>query len=57
MPDFRFNDTKNFEDNCDAFLETVKANDPQMADILSNYWKLLVTIVREGERGSKARGQ
>ena len=57
MPDFRFDDGKNFAENCEAFLETLKSSDPDMAKILSDNWDALVVIVREGERNSKARGE
>ena len=56
MPDFRFDDSKNFNENCKAFLEAVKPLDPEMADILGKNWQSLVAIVREGQRDSKARG-
>lgn len=57
MPDFRFDDSKSFEENCEAFLEAIKADDPEMAAILRDNWNALVSIVREGERDSKARGK
>jgi hypothetical protein len=56
MPDFRFDESKGFEENCEAFLQAVKEGDPEMADILRNNWKSLIAIVREGERDAKARG-
>ena len=57
MPDFRFDDSKSFEENCEAFLEAIKADDPEMAAILRDNWNALVSIVRGGERDSNARGE
>ena len=57
MPNFRFDDNKSFDENCEAFLEVIKADDAEMAAILRNNWNALVPIVREGERNSKARGE
>ena len=57
MQDFRFDDSKSFAENCEAFLETLDSSDPDMAKILCDNWDALVVIVREGERGSKARGE
>ena len=31
MPDFRFDEGKTFAQNCEAFLEAIKADDPEMA--------------------------
>lgn len=53
---FRFDDRKNFEENCEAFLEAVNVDDPEMATILRGNWDALVAIVHEGQRDSKARG-
>lgn len=57
MADFRFDDSKGFEENCATFLEAIKADDPEMAAILRDNWDALVAIVREAERDSKARGE
>ena len=56
MSDFKFNDSESFENNCEEFLKTLKADDAEMADILRDNWDTLVAIVREGERESKVRG-
>ena len=56
MADFRFDDGKSFAQNCEAFLEATKADDPEMAAILRDNWDALVAVVREGERDSRARG-
>ncbi len=53
---FRFDDSKSFRENCEAFLEAVNADDPEMATILRGNWDALVAIVHEGQRDSKARG-
>ena len=57
MPDFRFDDSKSFAENCEAFLEAIKADDPKMAAILRDNWDALVTVVQEGKRDSKARSE
>lgn len=57
MPEFRFDDGKSFSENCEAFLETLKPGDSDMANILADNWDALVAIVREGERDLKARGE
>lgn len=54
---FRFDDSKSFEENCEAFLGAIDADDPEMATILRGNWDALVAIVREGERDSKVRGE
>jgi hypothetical protein len=55
MADFRFDDTKNFTENCDDFLATLETVDAEMASILRGNWDILVAVVSEGERDSKAR--
>ncbi len=57
MAGFRFDEGKSFTQNCEAFLEAIKADDPEMAAILHDNWDKLVAVVREGERDSKARGE
>ncbi len=57
MADFRFDESKSFERNCETFLEAIKADDPEMAAILHDNWDALVAVVRAGERDSKARGE
>ncbi len=54
---FHFDDRKSFAQNREAFLEATKADDPEMAAILGDNWDLLVAVVREGERDSKARNE
>ena len=57
MANFRFDEGKSFAENCEAFLETLKSGDPEMAAILADNWDALVVIVREGARDSKGRGE
>ena len=57
MPNFRFDENKSFEQNCDAFLEAINTDDAEMAAILRDNWNALVPVVRQGERHSKARGE
>ena len=57
MVAFRFDEGKRFAENCDAFLEAMKADNPEMAVILRDNWDALVAVVREGERDLKARGE
>lgn len=57
MADFSFDESKNFAENCDAFLEALKGDDPEMAAILSDNWEALVAIVCEGERDPKVRAE
>lgn len=56
MADFRFDEGKRFAKNCEAFLEAIKVDNPEMAAILSDNWDTLLAVVREGGRDSKARG-
>lgn len=55
MADFRFDEGKNFVQNCEAFLKAIEADDPEMAAILSDNWDGLIAVVRAGARDSKAR--
>ena len=57
MADFGFGEDKDFEQNCEAFLEAIKADDPEMAAILRDNWDALVSVVHAGERDLKARGE
>ena len=57
MANFRFDEGKNFAQNCETFLEAIEADDPEMAAILRENWDGLVAVVRAGERDSKARGE
>ncbi len=54
---FRFNETNNFADNCEAFLTWIETVDPEMASILRHNWASLIAIVNEGNRDSKARSE
>ena len=56
MADFRFDEGKRFAENCEAFLEAIKADNPEMAAILRDNWDTLVKVVIEGERDSSTRG-
>ena len=51
-----FDEAKNFQENCEAFLESAERIDEGMAVILRDNWDMLVAIVREGERDAQARG-
>jgi hypothetical protein len=53
----RFDEAKSFSDDCRAFLASLEKVDSDMAVILRDNWDALVTVVREGERDSKARGE
>ena len=55
MADFRFDESKSFAENCEAFLEVLKSDDPEMAAIMRDNWDDLVAVVHEGERDSKTR--
>ena len=57
MANFRFDEGKNFAQNCEVFLEAIEADDPEMAAILRENWDGLVAVVRAGERDSKTRGE
>lgn len=52
-----FDEAKSFADNCDAFLSSLAILDEDMASILRDHWNVLIAVVREGERDSKARAQ
>ena len=51
----RFDEAKNFSENCEAFLSSLDKIDVGMAAILRDNWDALVAVVREGDRDSKAR--
>lgn len=53
----RFDEAKNFSENCEAFLSSLDKIDVGMAAILRDNWDALVAIVLEGERDSKVRGE
>ena len=55
MADFTFDDSKNFEENCTAFLAEMESVDAEMAEILKENWPSLLMIVKHGERDPKAR--
>ncbi|WP_375790758.1 hypothetical protein ACE102_25795 [Bradyrhizobium sp. vgs-9] len=55
MSDFRFDDTKNFSDNFEAFLREVERGDAEMGKILRDNAALLASIMFEGERDTKKR--
>ena len=55
MAEFRFDEGKRFAENCEAFLEAIKTDDPEMAVILLDNWDALVAIVREGKRDLQTR--
>ena len=53
----RFDEGQSLAKNCEAFLEAIKVDGPEMAAILREIWDALVEIVRDGERDSRARGE
>lgn len=55
LVNFRFDESKSFEENSEAFLEAIEASDPEMTTIMSSNWNALVVMVLEGERDTKAR--
>ena len=57
MSDFRFDSTRSFDENCEAFLAALDAVDAEMAAILRANEDALGAIVREGERDPKARAE
>lgn len=57
LESLRFDEAKSFSDNCEAFLMSLEKVDQSMAAILRDNWDELVSVVRQGERDSKARGE
>ena len=57
MENIRFDESKSFAENCEAFLEALESDAPEMAAILRDNWDALVAIVREGGRDLSARSQ
>lgn len=57
MTNFHFDEHKSFVENCEAFLEAIKIDDPEMATILRDNWHALGTLIREEERDLRARGK
>ena len=57
MADVRFDESKSFEENCEAFLEALESDSPEMAAILRDNWDALVAVVHEGNRDLGARGE
>jgi hypothetical protein len=55
MSDFRFDGTKPFSDNFEAFLQEVERGDAEMGKILRDNAALLASIMAEGERDAKKR--
>ena len=55
MTVFTLDESKRFHDNAIAFLESAKKIDPDMAKILEDNWEKLLSVVRTGERDTKAR--
>ena len=50
MADFYFDGNKSSAENCKAFLEAIKVDNPHMAAILQDNWDALVAVVRKGQR-------
>lgn len=57
MSAFHFDEGKRFVENCEAFLEAITADNPEFATVLRDNWDVLLAVVREGERNSKARSE
>ncbi|WP_416877408.1 hypothetical protein [Litorimonas sp.] len=57
MSDFTFDGNKRSSENSANFLQSIEDIDPEMAEILQVNWDKLLTVVREGERDSKARAE
>lgn len=55
MTDFSFDRAKSFEENLTDFLESTKDIDAEMAKVLIAHGDKLISVVREGERDTKAR--
>lgn len=55
MTEFSFEREKSFEENLTDFLESTKDIDADMAEILIAHSDKLISVVREGERDTKAR--
>lgn len=53
--DFRFDESMSFAENCEAFLQALESDAPEMANILRDNWDALVVIVQEGDRDLGAR--
>ena len=57
MANLHFDESKSFAENCEAFLEALESEAPEMAAILRDNWDALVAVVREGERDLSVRGR
>jgi hypothetical protein len=55
MADFSFDREKSFEENQNAFLESTKGIDAEMAEVLAVHCDKLISVVHEGERDTRAR--
>ncbi|KAA1192719.1 hypothetical protein F0M18_08675 [Pseudohalioglobus sediminis] len=55
MTEFSFDRAKSFEENRTDFLESTKDIDAEMAKLLIAHSDKLISVVREGERDTKAR--
>ncbi|MCB4380042.1 hypothetical protein FZX02_06145 [Synechococcus sp. MU1644] len=55
MTDFNLDGEERFNENCTAFLASMKEIDPEMAAILESNWDNLLAVVREGKRDTKSR--
>ena len=57
MANFQFDDTKTFEENSEAFLVALEHIDAKMTGILRDNWDTLVSLIHEGQRDLRARGE
>ena len=55
MADFSFDRAKSYEENRTYFLESTKDIDTEMAEMLIAHSDKLISVVREGERDTRAR--
>ncbi len=55
MPGFQFDQSKTFEENCQAFIDELETRDAELAAVLRENWDQLMTIVQGGESSSRNR--
>lgn len=53
----RFDEAKCFSENFEAFLSVLEKTDASMVAILRDNWDVLVAVVRDGQRDSRARSE
>jgi hypothetical protein len=55
MSDFRFQQSKSFEENSQAFLDELETQDSELANILRQNWDQMLAIVTDGQSSSSDR--